>query len=416
MTRSHLHLGSFTVGNGVDIYSSTILPALETAKDEIIFVTCFWARSKCLTELGETLLKLNQRASVRPKGTSKLRIRLCFSSRSLAQKLFHTSSPTGHVYKLSEWASNLGLPDPESLTELDLQVKSLFFLPFSVMHPKFVIIDRNHALLPSCNLSFESWFEGCISIAGPIVDQLLLFWKDTWGKDDLPPLTTDSSHAEETTSTLASVHTITLLPSPHHRSPRFRPFSSPPGPPQTPLNLYLDDHVARAQHSIKILTPNLTCHHVIRSLLAALDRGTDVTIITNRRMMVLEQLLTAGTLTELCVRRLKKRYKHLRTVQENAKTANCDLERGLPPTQPGLLRVGYFRPDAKYAKSHLKCTIIDEKMVVLGSGNMDRASWYTSQELGVAINGNEVVKDVWGKVEQELGRGEEGEYGWVEWV
>ncbi|MCJ1428605.1 hypothetical protein MMC29_006515, partial [Sticta canariensis] len=32
----------FTTGTGHDLYISTILPALESAEHEIIFVTCFW--------------------------------------------------------------------------------------------------------------------------------------------------------------------------------------------------------------------------------------------------------------------------------------------------------------------------------------------------------------------------------------
>ena len=37
--------------------------------------------------------------------------------------------------------------------------------------------------------------------------------------------------------------------------------------------------------------------------------------------------------------------------------------------------------------SHLKLTIVDQQVTVLGSGNMDRASWYTSQELGIMFHG-----------------------------
>jgi len=408
--------GSLVVGNGADIYLSTLLPALETAEQEIIFVTCFWARSQCLNQLGEILIKISQKARTRPIGTPKLRVRLCFSSRSIIQKLFHTSSPDGHIYKPSQWVSKLGLPEPERLSELDLQVKSLFFLPFSVMHPKFVIIDRKYALLPSCNLSYESWFEGCLSLNGPVVESLLLFWKETWGKNDLPTLAGTTFYLEETASTLGSPHTITLLPSPHHRSPRFRPFLSVPAPPQTPLIAYLNNRIATAKSSIKILTPNLTCQHIILSLLAALFRGVEVTIITNRRMMVLEQILTSGTVTEICVWRLKRRYRRLQTAQNQTRTENTDLERGPSTRQTGLLQIGYFRPSTKYAKSHLKCTIIDEKTVVMGSGNMDRASWYTSQELGVAVGGGDFVKEVWGKVEGGLERGGGGEGGLVEWV
>ena len=41
------------------------------------------------------------------------------------------------------------------------------------------------------------------------------------------------------------------------------------------------------------------------------------------------------------------------------------------------------------AQSHLKLTIVDGEYTVLGSGNMDRASWYTSQELGVLFEDKE---------------------------
>ena len=83
----------------------------------------------------------------------------------------------------------------------------------------------------------------------------------------------------------------------------------------------------------------------------------------------------------------------------------------------GRLKVGYFIGDnegeqldrgsgGRFQKSHVKCTVVDGDgdgaVVVLGSGNMDRASWFTSQELGVAIEDPAVVKDVWGQLETRL--------------
>lgn len=408
ITTSLVNPKAFTIGNGASIYSSTILPSLESAEQEIILVTCFWASSQCLTELGESLIKLSQRSNSRPNGTPKLRVRLCFSSQSLFQKLFHRSSLDAFVYHPSTWVSKLGLPPPEALSGLDLQIKSLFFLPFSVMHPKFVIIDRKRALIPSCNLSYESWFEGCLPLTGPIVGELVRFWAETWGQGDMPPFGFGvHEHAEETTQTLATSHIITLLPSPHHRSPRFRPFMKMPAPPMTPLNAYLENAIAAAKTSISILTPNLTSRPVMLWLLAALARGVDVRIITNRRMMMVEQLVTAGTLTEICVWSLKRRYGKLVNMQASG---SSDPEEGRGG-RVGVLSVGYFRPSVQYAKSHLKCVVFDEKTIVLGSGNMDRASWYTSQELGVAVDGEDVVGEIWKKVTGEVERS-----GGVEWV
>lgn len=138
----------FISGTGEDIFTDAIIPLLLSAKKEVILVTCFWAASPLLSKLSSALVELSRK--VISQGLPKLRVRLCFSSRSLRQKLFHTTSPKGEIYPPSKWVPKLGLPAPDLLQGLDLQIKSLFFLPFSVLHPKFVIVDRQLALLPSC--------------------------------------------------------------------------------------------------------------------------------------------------------------------------------------------------------------------------------------------------------------------------
>lgn len=406
-------LADFTVSSALDIYTSKILPALESAQYEILFVTCFWARSASLEELCSTLVKLSDRARFQRNGSPKLRVRLCFSSQSLTQKLFHTSSATVYVYPPSKWRS-LGLPPPENLDGLDIQVKSLFVLPFSVMHPKFVIIDRQRVLLPSCNLSWESWLECCLSLTGPIVNSFVRFWQHTWGRSDLADLAANPLPYEA--SSMVTTHKAAFLPSPYHRNPQFQllPFMSFAPPPPTPLNALLLHLFSKAQDSIVILTPNLTSPPVISALLEALSRGVNVTIITNRRMMILEQLITSGTITEICVWKLRWCYNrmtrrnmsqgHLEDVENGT-----DVENEVDVRSVGILRVGYYRPTQEYKRTHIKCTTIDDRVVVLGSGNMDRASWYTSQELGVAIEGAEAVNGVWkaieGAFEEEIWRG-----------
>lgn len=118
-------------------------------------------------------------------------------------------------------------------------------------------------------------------------------------------------------------------------------------------------------------------------------------------MMLLEQLFTAGTVTELCVWWLVRRYRRLlRRDKARAGAGGGDEERGGKGV--GRLRVGYYRPGLfadrdgeemreEPVKSHLKMTVVDGEVVVLGSGNMDRASWFTSQELGVAFVSREMA-------------------------
>jgi len=131
-------------------------------------------------------------------------------------------------------------------------------------------------------------------------------------------------------------------------------------------------------------------------------------------MMLLEQLLTAGTITELCVWRLRRRYTAL-----VRKRANSDglsrVEQGRTVGNQGravgTLSIGYFKHvphRGTEVKCRVKCTVVDERVVVLGSGNMDRASWFTSQEIGVAIQDGEVAA----QVKEELERALEGRVEW----
>lgn len=399
LTQCNVH--SLMLGTGRSIYQS-ILPVIEAAEHEVLLVTCFWARSETLELLNNSLRKLSAKAKHNGR---KITVRIGFSSSSLFQKLFHTPSPEGKTYSSSTWVSKLGLPNPDELTGLDLKVKSIFVRPFSVMHPKFIVVDRKTVLLPSCNISWEEWFEGCVQLSGLIVAEFVRFAIGFWWFDqnlstanvavtkgsvrptDMPSInTTELLASQELTLNVYGV----FLPSPHHRNPRFAlPWKECPSPPPTPLNSYLMCYFAAAQTSIYMQTPNLTAPPVLSALLAALRRGIFMDIVTSERLMILEQLVTGGTTTSRCVRKLVKRHKRL--VGEQLQASSRDVEAG-EAAKVGRLRIRYYQPDPTAGKesgepvqSHLKLTIFDNEEVVLGSGNMDRASWYTSQELGVAF-------------------------------
>lgn len=434
---------TFTLGTGASIYTQKLLPAILQAQHEIILVTCFWAPSKTLTALSNALEQLaRHREAQQP--AQQLRVRICFSSRSLLQKLCHTSSADGYVYPPSVWSSKLGLPAPEVLAagNMDLEVKSLFFLPFSVMHPKFLIVDRRRAFVPSCNVSWEPWLEGCLEMSRRMprddpVDGLLEFYRTVWDKEldlgaSLPSLTEQGAgrasisngHSEEkvkspadTTASLLDVEVpaaaVEWLPGWHRRSPSFcfLPWKLPEAP-DTPLNTAILRLFDEASQEVYLQTPNLTSPPVLSAIEKALAHGVDVTIVTSRRMMLLEQLLTAGTTTGWCIRGLTKRYRRLCDKARNqgqlqqGGTDAVDLE--AQAIAPGVLRISYFRSregsnsDEEPVHSHLKLSIFDGQYTVLGSGNMDRASWFTSQELGVLVRSASFATTVKKTVEEVL--------------
>ena len=356
-------------------------------------------------------------------------MRICFSSSSLWQKLSHTMSTTGQTYAPAKYQTALGLPSPAELPGLDLQVKSIFILPFSVMHPKFVIVDRRQVFLPSCNVSWENWFEGCMELSGPIADQFVRFWLDFWASNEdrasmskatsndedrtyapkLPPSAVGAHGYHESpaerllASQLVDIQDAqaVFLPSPHHQNPQFVfTWQSHVAPPPTPLNICLLALFAAAKSTIFIQTPNLTSPPVLAALLSATERGIDVHIRTSESLMVLEQLVTAGTTTARCVNHLIEQHKRLSQARGGTNGDSTDLEAGLVAQVAGHLRIDYYRAKAanpseesvtEPVQSHLKLTIVDDRIMVHGSGNMDRASWYTSQELGVAFISTKLV-------------------------
>ncbi|KAI1635711.1 hypothetical protein F4809DRAFT_428318 [Biscogniauxia mediterranea] len=442
---------SFQTGTGASIYTQSLLPAILGARNEVILVTCFWAPSSTLTALRETLEELaslrrerireQQAAGPDEEAVTPLRIRICFSSRSFLQKLFHTSSKHGFIYPSSAWPTQLGLPSQSTLEAglIDLQVKSLFFLPFSVMHPKFLIVDRQRAWLPSCNVSWESWLEGCVEITGDAVSELVVFYRSVWeaysseataadppqrasiqftsvhhrprnsGSLGLTSIKSPASHFAPIDS--EDVVPTVLLPSSHHRNPMFRPLPwyTSPSPPRTPLNCAIIRLLEMADSSIYIQTPNLTSAAVIDALLGALDRGINVDIVTSKGMMLLEQIVTAGTTTSLCLGSFIRQYRKRQGTQTRRQRilSSGDLDTAIDlesqPPQLGTLKISYFHSHPTQLSreikeepvhSHLKLTIVDGCYTVLGSGNMDRASWFTSQELGILFQSSAFAKTV----------------------
>jgi phosphatidylserine/phosphatidylglycerophosphate/cardiolipin synthase-like enzyme len=397
---------SFRIGTGFQILSS-VLPFCAAAEHEVIIVTCFWAKSPSQEAICSLLQELSSKALAQNR---KLQVRLCFSSFSPFQKLFQTSSLNGRIYPVTSW-TGLGLPRPEEIRGLDLVVKSVFVRPFSVMHPKFILVDRKTVFIPSCNVSWESWFEGCIEMRGEIAEKLFEFWNAFWSRGGaaLPkslhnsiakpfqesPLPASTSIRETKFSLERQISTI-LLPSPHHANPGLILLRSMP--PPTPLNLFLLQMIACARRTIFIQTPNLTSQPIISALLSALARGINIQIITSSKLMILEQLVTAGTITEFEIWKLRRQYQKLLDQYTRTLDRNSDPENLME--KPGTLRIGYYHAkrgledENEPMKSHLKLVIMDEEITVLGSGNQDRASWYTSQELGVALLDEEVSKDI----------------------
>ncbi|KAK5191882.1 hypothetical protein LTR92_008463 [Exophiala xenobiotica] len=399
---------SLTKGTGYSIYKSTIIPAINTARMEVILVTCFWAPSVTRDAIHEALIQLSKKAL---ETSCKISIHICFSSSSLARNMLWPTPKEGQFYPPTAW-KKLGLPEAHELEGLDVKVVRKFFWPFGIVHSKYIIVDRKLAILPSCNVSWERWYEVAVTMTGPIVEHLVAFHVGFWDAERLLPATRSATEAD-VRPTVQLSHTprqpgespglletgpvpTTLLPSPHGAGALpfwFHPRAlasqcpcipnNPPGFRPTPLSSTTYHLLMTATSSIVMLTPNLTEPAVLEAIYQALMRGVHVCIWTNRNLMTAEQLVTAGATTPGCIKKLKRRTRNMQV----------SLEVLFFDDSPGTQKVSLTDREVTPVKLHAKVTIVDNEKLLLGSGNMDAASWRTSQELGVLIENKQVVEE-----------------------
>ena len=458
---------SYHVGTGRQLLNyvfDSILTGPTAVEHELLFVTCFWSNSTSLEYLSKTLLELN-RLHPLSRGDhrrGKLRIRICISSRSALQKLFHTSSDKGYTYTNTTRAYHkLGLPPPEKLGNLDIVIRSKFFRPISVLHGKYIVVDRKRLFLPSCNVSWEEWLEGMGVFEGGIVGSFLDYYHETWGgigesqqnlsgsqnnqciesiwtPKPLPPLSIQFQRDR-------LLPTI-FLPQPHHAAlPPLRfvptviskvisaclPFKISPSvipAPLTPQNVFIATLVRQAHRSIFIQTPNLTCPDLLEALYERLARSgesIDIEIITCTKMMWLEQVVTTGfggpspkkdgaerkrrwgATTESCINELLWR------VNDNInESSTLSIYYYLP--LPVISASSTYDGDAESRftaqeememarQSHVKGMIVDEEVTVVGSANGDRASWFTSGEVNVMVLDKNFARGVKDSLEKGVG-------------
>jgi phosphatidylserine/phosphatidylglycerophosphate/cardiolipin synthase-like enzyme len=138
------------IGNGA-IITEYIASLLVQAQKEVLISTCFWAKSASLDTLHDALLMLNDCAR---RDGRRVIVRIMFSSYSFRQMFL--SLRGAKVWQPTMWG-DLGLPEAKRLDCLDLTVCSRFTKPFGVMHAKFVVIDRATVLLPSSNISCNTF-------------------------------------------------------------------------------------------------------------------------------------------------------------------------------------------------------------------------------------------------------------------
>ena len=160
------------------------------ARKEVLFATCSWSASDAQILVSDALKELNQRAGAR-------------GERVTVKIIYDKAGPKAFVNPHQKLAPDfysgekVKLPHPTEVPNLDLEVSSLHVPLLGTLHSKFMVVDRQIAILESNNMENNSNMEMMTHLEGPIVDSLYDCFLITWHDKIDPPLPTYNSPARQ---------------------------------------------------------------------------------------------------------------------------------------------------------------------------------------------------------------------------
>ncbi|KAF2222072.1 phospholipase D active site motif protein [Elsinoe ampelina] len=151
------------------------------AQHEVILATNYWKESQASTLITDSLKELSRRAGARG---SRAVVKIIYDRGSIKQVL-NNHLEVGEA----EWtASGVALPSKADLPHLDLEVVNYHRPALGTFHAKFMIVDRQVAIVQSNNVQDNDNLEMMSHLEGPIVDSLYDMALLTWSSELKPPL------------------------------------------------------------------------------------------------------------------------------------------------------------------------------------------------------------------------------------
>ncbi|KAI4121966.1 MAG: hypothetical protein LQ338_006063 [Usnochroma carphineum] len=151
------------------------------AEKEVFLATNYWKASDAATLITNGLKELSRRAG--EKGTKAI-VKIMYDRGSAKQVI-----ENHQVVSVTEYtAKSVQLPPPQEIPNIDLQVINYHRPAFGTFHAKFMIVDRNIAILSSKNIQDNDNLEMMTHLEGSIVDSFYDMALISWWKELKPPL------------------------------------------------------------------------------------------------------------------------------------------------------------------------------------------------------------------------------------
>ncbi|KIK70742.1 hypothetical protein GYMLUDRAFT_32791 [Collybiopsis luxurians FD-317 M1] len=152
------------------------------AKKEVFLATNFWINSESSTLVTNAFRELDRRVGER--GGEKVIVKVLYD-RGNVKQVFDNHQ---HVPPAEYSGPKVAIPPPDEVPNIDIQVVNYHVPMLGTFHSKFMVVDREVALLMSNNIQDNDNLEMCARLEGPIVDSLYDVCLASWSTVLDPPL------------------------------------------------------------------------------------------------------------------------------------------------------------------------------------------------------------------------------------
>ena len=115
------------------------------AKKEVLLATNFWKKSGASTLVHDAIIELSKRAGERGE---KIVFKLMYDRGDVKQFVTNHQNVAPSTYT----GDAVGLPPPEQIPNVDVQVVNFHKPPLGTFHSKFMVVDRQIATISSNNI------------------------------------------------------------------------------------------------------------------------------------------------------------------------------------------------------------------------------------------------------------------------
>ncbi|BGP16314.1 hypothetical protein JCM10213_006470 [Rhodosporidiobolus nylandii] len=150
------------------------------AEKEVFLVTNYWQPSDSVNTIASGLKELDRRVGER--NGEKIVVKVMWD-RGAIQQLWHN-----HVAVTPQTWAPLGLPHPDEVPNLSLQVINFHRPLLGTFHQKAMVVDRKIALLNSNNIQDRPNLEMMVHLEGPVVDSIYDNILISWDEKLVPAL------------------------------------------------------------------------------------------------------------------------------------------------------------------------------------------------------------------------------------